>query len=223
MLKWLTPFGTEVSGEMVGTNEFPSIRVLDDGVLPLQVDAFSCAIGLVAGIAIVLRQVIGRSTPEELSDYNRMFLRSVMNVITVPYKRGKVNVDEHACFFPRGLFKPLPSQESWGRSSYLHVLKAEWFQLFDRMAELRYNTLSRGEKINPEYASIESELQTYKWPKHPYEPPEALDEAVTSDSEDLDEKKMPARTDSEDKDEKKMPARTDSEDKKKAKKMLAED
>jgi hypothetical protein len=58
-MKWHSPFGRTFFGDMKGTKTFPAFRVLDNGVLPLQDDAHSCGIGLIAEIGIILCVIIG--------------------------------------------------------------------------------------------------------------------------------------------------------------------
>ena len=53
-MMWHSPFGRTFLGDMKGTTKFPALRVLDNGVLPLQDDAHSCGIGLKVAIGIVL-------------------------------------------------------------------------------------------------------------------------------------------------------------------------
>jgi hypothetical protein len=53
-MKWHSPFGRTFFGDMKGTKKFPALRLLDIGVLPLQDDAHSCGIVLIAAIGIIL-------------------------------------------------------------------------------------------------------------------------------------------------------------------------
>ncbi len=48
-MKWHSPFG-RTFWDMKGTNKFPALRVLDNGILLLQDNAYSCGIGLIAAI-----------------------------------------------------------------------------------------------------------------------------------------------------------------------------
>ena len=57
--EWLTPFGDQKEGLMLGTEDFPSLRLLQElEVLPLQNDDYNCGIGICAAIAIILRDVV---------------------------------------------------------------------------------------------------------------------------------------------------------------------
>ena len=175
-LIWLTPFGTQISNNMLGTSKFPALRVPEEGVLPQQVDVHSCGIGMVAGIAILLRQVIGRSTVSDTNKFNAIFSRDSM----VPEKtdvrqmvdKKSETVSEHVCSFPEGSFLPLPTKEDLVVGSYLHVLKAQWFTMFDRLAELQHITLPNREAkedrvVDVDYQTLKDELQKFPWPKHP--------------------------------------------------------
>jgi hypothetical protein len=164
-MKWHSPFGRTFFGDMKGTEKFPALRVLDDGVLPRQDDDHSCGIGLIAAIAIILRDIIG--TDNGATRYNEMFRRDCMQVVASTDMR----VQENICFFPRGTFPRLFKNGEWGSSSYLHVLKAEWFMLFDRIAELQHITVPKRQNAdhmaNHHYESLKRELQQFAWPKTP--------------------------------------------------------
>ncbi len=105
--------------------------MLDNGVLPLQDDAQSCGIGLIAAIGIMLCVIIGTDN-DRGTRYNEMFRRDCMEINF----STDTEVDEDICCFPRGTFPILLKKDKFGSSSYLHVLKAEWFRLFDCIAEL---------------------------------------------------------------------------------------
>ena len=79
-LKGFTPFGNQYLEDMVGTEKFPALKVLKDGVLPKQKDEYNCGIGLVAAICIILCDVLGRSTVSEITRYNKMFDQFSMHV-----------------------------------------------------------------------------------------------------------------------------------------------
>jgi hypothetical protein len=49
--------------------------------------------------------------------------------------------EEDICCFPSGIFPILFEEDEFGLSLYLHVLKAEWFRLFDCIAELQHVTV----------------------------------------------------------------------------------
>ena len=141
---FVKPFGKNISlGNMLGTKSFPALRLLSKGnVLPLQKDEHSCGIGMVACIAIILRELLGYSSPEEITNYNEVFSPDsmLMSEETGPEGVGT----EVICYIPEETLKPLPTSEKYPRVPYLHVLKAEWFVLFDRLAELQHVKLRIG-------------------------------------------------------------------------------
>ena len=60
-MKWCPPFGEkQTTGMMKGTVDFPAVQVLQKDDLPKQIDNFSCGIGLVAAVAIILDTFIGQ-------------------------------------------------------------------------------------------------------------------------------------------------------------------
>ena len=76
---YMNPFGTrKFFGNMFGSKEFPSLRVSGEDVLPLQIDDHSCGIGMVACIAIILRDILGHSEVDELDYYHDMFYPDTM-------------------------------------------------------------------------------------------------------------------------------------------------
>ena len=62
-MKWYSVFGDkQAMGMMKGTVDFSAVKVLQDDVLPKQVDDFSCGIGLVAAVALIPDSFIGQGT-----------------------------------------------------------------------------------------------------------------------------------------------------------------
>ena len=61
------PFGHELDGILLGTPEFPAMKVRKDAhlVRPKQYDNQSCGFGIAAGIAIVLNSLLGRNAPDD--------------------------------------------------------------------------------------------------------------------------------------------------------------
>lgn len=164
-MKWNSPFGRTFFGEMKGTKKFPALRVLDKGVLPLQDDGHSCGVGLIAAIGIILRDIIG--TDNGATRFKEIFRHDCMKI----KMSTELKVAEHICCFPMGTFPRLFDKGEFGSKSYLHVLKAEWFRLFDRIAELQHVTVPK--RLNADhmvercYESRKFELQQFTWPKTP--------------------------------------------------------
>jgi hypothetical protein len=122
---------------MKGTKTFPALRVLDIGVLPLQDDAHSCGIiGLLAAIGIILRVISGTDN-DCGTHYNKMFRCDCMEIKV----STDMKVEEDTRCYPSETFPILFEEGKSGSSLYLHVLKAKWFRLFDRIAELQHVTV----------------------------------------------------------------------------------
>ena len=100
------------------------------------VDAHNCGIGLIAAIGIILQVIIGTNN-DGGTRYNKMFRRDCMEI------KGStdMNLEEEICCLPSGTFPILSEEGESGSSLYLHVLKSEWFRLFDRIAELQHGTV----------------------------------------------------------------------------------
>jgi hypothetical protein len=170
-MEWLIPYGKAYFGEMKGSKTFPALRVLENGVLPLQNDDHSCGIGLIAAIAIILRDIIGKDNCG--TDYNKMFSREHMEVKVITDIDDDTGIErsEHMCCFPSGTFRRLPTGDELGSSSYLHVVKAQWFLLFDRIAELQHVTVPKrhnaDHSVDDAYETLKGLLQTFSWPERP--------------------------------------------------------
>jgi hypothetical protein len=137
-------FWTHFFGDMKDTKKLPALRfLLDNGVLPLQDDAHSCGIGLIAAIGIMLRVIIGTDN-DGGTGYNEMFRRDHMEINF----STDTEVDEDICCFPSGAFPILFEEDEFGSSLYLHVLKAEWFRLFDCIAELQPVTVPQRQNVD---------------------------------------------------------------------------
>jgi hypothetical protein len=152
---------------MKGTKKFPALRVLDNGVLPLQDDAHSCGIGIIAAIGIILRVIIGIDN-DGGTRYNKMFRRDCMEIKDLTERKS----EEDVCCFPSGTFSTLFEEGEFGSSSYLHVRNAQWFRLFDRIAELQHVTVTQRQNadhlVDRNYETMKLELQTFSWPKTPF-------------------------------------------------------
>ena len=161
-MTWVAPFGkgsiVEIDvgmdrrtrmrkSKLLGTIAFPSIRFHNKDVpnLPKQVeadklkriegDSWNCGFGLVAAIAIIMRDIIGKDETVR-SQYCTMFQ-------TAPTSITKTN-DEVVFQSPAHSIEPLPSVQIlvWASGNYLAALRHERFVLFDMLAELlQHNTI----------------------------------------------------------------------------------
>jgi hypothetical protein len=157
---------------MVGTEKFPALKVLKDGVLPKQKDEYNCGVGIVAAIGFILHDILGRSTVSEITRYNKIFDHSSMHVEKASMEEEvEESPEEHVRCFPRGTFQSLPATSGQGFRTYLHALKAQWFTLFDRFAELQHDILCKRRDnnyvVDPASVSLKGQLEDYEWLKHP--------------------------------------------------------
>ena len=80
---------------------------------------------------------------------------------------------ERIVFFPDKTFKPLPTSSQYPTTSYLHLLKkAQWFVLFDRLAELQHvklrNVDGSFDQHKVDYFDMMKEaLDLCSWPTSP--------------------------------------------------------
>ena len=98
---------------MKGAKRFPALRVLENGVLPLQNDAISCGIGLIAAIGIIL-QVIIDTNNDGGTCYNQTFRCNCMEIKV----STDMKLEEDICCFPSGTFPILFEEGEFGSSSY---------------------------------------------------------------------------------------------------------
>lgn len=162
-MNWETPYGYILDGNLVGSSEFPSLRLQEEDKMPKQSDEddYNCGIGVVATIAIVLRDCIGRD-PEDDLKFIRNFSTRTLEVSFCETSK------EHICSFPPGSFKPLPLDRSLFGKTYLHLLREQWFIVFDRLAKLQHVTLGKRSgtdfKVDEEYEACSKILEQSKWP-----------------------------------------------------------
>jgi hypothetical protein len=170
-LSCLTPFGAELRGQMIGTERFPALRLFDHQMhLPQQgpKDDYNCGIGMVSIIGIMLRDLIGADLVEDCNRYYSIFSNPAMPIENVRYNYAPKRTDgtEYVCALPRGLLLHLPESEC---GSYLHAVKAQWFMLFDRLAEFQNVTLPRRlnaeHVVHPRYEAFKRDVLAMPWPK----------------------------------------------------------
>jgi hypothetical protein len=171
---------------MKGIKKFPALRVLDNGVLPLQDDTHCCGFGLNAAIGVILRVIIGTDN-DSGTRYNKMFRRDGMEIKDSTDRKS----EEDKCCFPSGTIPTLFEEVEFGSKLYLHVLKAEWFRLFDHVAELQHVTVPQRRNadhlVDRHYETMKLELQTFQWPKPPLLLSNVEESIVTSKAHNQDE------------------------------------
>jgi hypothetical protein len=57
-MKWYAPYGSTSEMRLLGTRNFPALRICNRSHLPHQKDGFNCGVGACAGIAIVQRNFL---------------------------------------------------------------------------------------------------------------------------------------------------------------------
>ena len=158
-MKWLSPYGDSFNGKMLGTKRFPSLRVEKIGGLPKQIDGFNCGVGMIAGIAIILRNVCVEN-PGQVA-FDQQFVQPIE-------KRLQLDLTHREWFarFDENFFKPLPTKEELVWGDYLAMLREEWFVVFDRMAALHFKVLpqrlNKDNMVNPLF--IATQEKTIAWP-----------------------------------------------------------
>jgi hypothetical protein len=116
-------------------------------------------------VAIILCAIF--DTDNGATRWKEIFRRDCMEVGVF----ADMKMVEYVCCFPTGTSPKLFDKGGLGSKSYLHILKAEWFRLFDRIAELQHVTVPK--RINGDhmvddcYQRLKGELQKLTWPNTP--------------------------------------------------------
>jgi hypothetical protein len=147
-MEWLSPFGKSFQGDILGTKDFPALRLPERNLLPKQEDGYNCGMGIVASIAIILRNVCNEKVDQML------FIEQI------PRTTGG------SSFFDKRFFESIPTKENeLILADYLTMLRSEWFVVFDRMAALHFEVLpqrlNKENLVNPLYT--ETKKHTLKW------------------------------------------------------------
>jgi hypothetical protein len=158
-MKWFAPFGSSSEEFLLGTRNFPALRLCNRNHLPHQKDGFNCGIGACAGIAIILRNFLkNENIASFLVGTSRRDKESMIFL-----KDEKKH--EHYMLFPDNFFEPVPTKIDLVWGNYLDCLREEWFVLFDRLAHLQYVTLpqriNRQNAVDPVFHAT---LKALTWP-----------------------------------------------------------
>jgi hypothetical protein len=102
--------------------------------LPEQKDAFNCGVGMIAAIAIILRNICVEK-PGHVS-FDQQFVLQKEKLLHTDLRSGEwyARLDEN-------FFQPLPRIEELVWGNYLAMLQEEWFVVFDWMAVLNFKVL----------------------------------------------------------------------------------
>ena len=161
-IKWLSPFGKEFQGPMVGTQSFPALRLPIPGRLPQQNDGCNCGVGIIAAIAIILRNVCNEKV-DQMSFNDQFGNQAKLNLQEdVERKEWYINFDDR-------FFEPLPTEEKdLILGDYLTMLRKEWFVVMDRMAALHFDVLpkriNKANLVNPLYTETLRATRQYPDP-----------------------------------------------------------
>ena len=151
-MDWQAPFGqitkafvADYDTEYLKTNimwglpAFPSIRFDKDDIanLPTQGsdDGWNCGFGLVAAIAIIMRDIIGCDAAADAKYFD------LFHTPDIEPHDGDPNDGECIIKMKAGCFQPLPTPPKlvWEDGNYLATLRREWFIVMDTLAELQNN------------------------------------------------------------------------------------
>ena len=132
------PFGENSADSMQGSPTFPSLKIDTGSFLPQQVDDHNCGMALIAATGIILRDLFGQ--PDFTSKFNSLF--AVLNLEVLQEERSwkSKKYVEWYCVLPMNTFREVADQTS---GTYLQLLKVDFYVLFDRFAELEYESLPR--------------------------------------------------------------------------------
>lgn len=155
-MQWHAPFGKD-NGLLYGTESFPTLRIMNSkgDRLPIQKDAHNCGIGIVAAVALILRDIVGVLNGE--SKFHLLFQRN-----SLPHFHCNLT-EGFYCQLPTKSLKRLPSLKDLVWGNYLKVLREEIFIMMDRLAELQHVLIPSklGHKVSVEYYEILSQIT---WP-----------------------------------------------------------
>ncbi|KAI2490595.1 hypothetical protein MHU86_23969 [Fragilaria crotonensis] len=131
-LEWLSPFGEALDGNMLGTPTFPALHLpLNSDILPKQSndDTYNCAFGVIATLAMVLRDLI-----VDDATFDDQFSATALELKKCALK------NEMYCDMPyKNLQPPWVSLPKIKREAFLPELREQWFVLFDRLAKLQFD------------------------------------------------------------------------------------
>jgi hypothetical protein len=158
------------SGEYLrGSQYFPAMILSARPWLPMQLDTYNCGMGIIAAVATILRDVIGRNNQHH-ERYCNYFARYKLFIFE---EEGEGADDKPEFFidFPNTLHNnnltgPLK------KNNYLAELREEFFVFFDRLAKLYCTTNEErssarpAELLSSDVAGYERTQALLKWPNN---------------------------------------------------------
>ncbi len=158
-MKWSAPYGSSSEKRLLGTQNFPALRLCNRNHLPHQKDTFNCGVGACAGIAIVLQNFLQNKNKASWFDS-----RSRRNKQSMIFLQDKTTQELYV-LFPQDFLEPVSTKNDLVWENYLDCLQEEWFVLFDRLVFLQYVTLpqriNRENAVDPLYSAT---LKALNWP-----------------------------------------------------------
>ncbi len=103
-MKWLSPFGKLFQGDILGTKDFPALRLPERNLLPKQEDGYNCGMGIVASITIILRNVCNEKVDQTL------FIEQFGHQARLEMHQDSKN-NEWFIFFDKRFFESIPTKE----------------------------------------------------------------------------------------------------------------
>jgi hypothetical protein len=160
-MKWYAPYGSSSEKRLLGTRNFPALRLCNRSHLPHQKDGFNCGVGVgaCAGIAIVLRNFLQKE--DNVSWFDTRPRRGKDSMVFLKDKMTQ----EVYLLFPDDFFESVPTKDDLVWGNYLDCLREEWFVLFDPLAHLQFITLpqqiNRDNAVDPVYHTM---MKAISWP-----------------------------------------------------------
>lgn len=209
-MKMLEVFHSSSKHYLRGTRYFPAMRITGRRWLPKQIDTHNCAFGVLAAVASILRDVVGKNNEHD-ERYCKTFARYNIFIDEIE----GVEADDKPEFFidfPRTLHNNKLTGNS-GKDCYLANLREEFFVLFDRLAELYWITIPRRVSVRPteemhtNQTGYEKTKALLRWPHNDFQHQEegekdraasTLLELLGTHSEETNEDQSTDSSDSED-------------------------
>jgi hypothetical protein len=158
-MKWYAPYGSSSDEQLLGSRNFPALRLRDRSHLPHQKDGFNCGVGACTAIGIVLRNYL--KNENNASWFLSKLKREEKDMV---FLKDESTLELYM-MFPEDFFEPVPTKSDLVWGNYLDCLREEWFILFDRMAHIQYITLpqriNRQNAVDPIYYKT---LKALTWP-----------------------------------------------------------
>ena len=155
-----------------GSRYFPAMRLAGQRWLPKQIDTYNCAFGVLAAVATILRDVVGKNNEHD-ERYCKTFARYNVFIDEIE----GVEADDKPEFFiefPRTIHNNKLTGPS-GKDCYLANLREEFFVFFDRLAELYWVTIPKRGSVRPteamhsEQTGYEKTKALLRWPGNDFQ------------------------------------------------------